>query len=83
MPGIVENSCGTPPELLADIMSKGIYLSGGGSLLRGLDLVIQEEIKMPTRLVEDPITAVALGTGKVLSEIKYLKRVTVTPRLER
>ena len=59
----------TPPELLADIMAKGIYLVGGGSLLRGLDILIQEEVKIPTKIIEDPMTAMVRGAGMVLENL--------------
>ncbi|PIU41617.1 MAG: rod shape-determining protein [Candidatus Omnitrophica bacterium CG07_land_8_20_14_0_80_42_15] len=72
----------TPPELSADLIERGIILAGGGSLLKGLDRLIQEETGLPVHLAEDSLTAVALGTGKVLSEIHYLKKVVVIPKGE-
>jgi len=65
----------TPPELLADIMSNGIYLSGGGSLLRGLDTLISKETKMPCKIIDDPLTAVVRGAGIALENIDTLSEV--------
>ncbi len=73
----------TPPELLADVMTNGIYLSGGGSLLRGLDTLIQKETKIPTKIIEDPMTAVVRGAGMVLENLDELEEVLVeTEELE-
>lgn len=72
----------TPPELAADLIEHGIVMAGGGSLLRGLDKLISEETGLPVHIAEDPITAVALGTGKILDEIRYLKKVVVPVRHE-
>lgn len=72
----------TPPELAADLIEHGIVMAGGGSLLRGLDKLISEETGLPVHIAEDPLTAVACGTGKVLDEIRYLKKVTVPIKSE-
>lgn len=65
----------TPPELAADIMDRGIMMAGGGSLLRNLDLLIADETGMPVHLAEDPLSCVALGTGKVLEDAQILRRI--------
>ncbi len=65
----------TPPELVADIMQKGIIIAGGGSLVRGLDKVIANQTDMPVRMMEDPLTAVVRGTGIVLEDIDKLQDV--------
>jgi rod shape-determining protein MreB len=65
-----------PPELAADLVDRGLVLAGGGALLRGLDKCLREETGLPVHVAEDPLSAVAEGTGKVLQEISFLKRVT-------
>jgi rod shape-determining protein MreB and related proteins len=72
----------TPPELSADLIERGIMLAGGGALLRGLDKILSDETGLPVHVADDPLTAVVLGTGNVLNEIKYLKRVVVTQKPE-
>lgn len=73
----------TPPELLADVMTNGIYLAGGGALLEGLDTLIQKETRIPTKIIEDPMTAVVRGAGMVLENLDDLHEVLVeTGQLE-
>ena len=67
----------TPPELLADIMARGIHLSGGGALLRQFAVLIGKETKIPTKVVEDPLTAVVRGAGLVLENLDELSDVIV------
>jgi len=67
----------TPPELIADIMSRGIVMVGGGGLLRGLDKLLEEETKMPIKVEEDPLTTVARGTGIILEDIEKLREILV------
>ena len=66
----------TPPELAADIVDKGVVVAGGGSLIKGLDILLRESTGLPITLAEDPLSAVALGAGKLLSDHKLLKKVT-------
>ncbi len=68
----------TPPELAADIVDKGIVLSGGGALLRGLDEVLRAATSLPVIVAEDPLCCVALGTGRALEEIRRLRNVLTT-----
>ena len=72
----------TPPELSSDLIEHGIVMAGGGSLLRGLDKLISEETGLPVHVADDPLTAVAKGTGKVLDEIPYLRKLTVPIKSE-
>ncbi len=73
----------TPPELAADIMEKGLVLTGGGALLAGMDKRVRDETGMPVNIAENPLDCVAIGTGKVLEELHLLKRVLVSTRRNR
>jgi rod shape-determining protein MreB and related proteins len=68
----------TPPELAADIVDKGIVLTGGGSLLANLDQVLREETGLPVSIADDPLSCVALGTGRVLENAKVMRHVLTT-----
>jgi rod shape-determining protein MreB len=73
----------TPPELSADLIDRGIVLAGGGALLRGLDKLLAEETGLPVHVAENPVTAVALGVGKGLDDIRYLRsRIAISGRAE-
>ena len=67
----------TPPELAADIVDKGIVLTGGGALLPGLDDLLRQETKLPVVVADNPLACVVLGTGKVLDELALLKKVAI------
>ena len=69
-----------PPELSADLVDRGIVMAGGGSLLRGIDRLVAEETGLPVHIADDPLTAVAEGTGRVLQELQFLKRVASSSR---
>ena len=64
----------TPPELSADIIEKGIVLTGGGALLNGLDELLQDELKVPVKKAENPLSCVAEGTGIMLDKLNYIDR---------
>jgi rod shape-determining protein MreB len=67
----------TPPELSADIVDRGIMLTGGGSLLKDLDVRLREETKLPITITEDPLSTVVLGSGKALDNISILREVAI------
>jgi rod shape-determining protein MreB len=67
----------TPPELSADISDRGIVLTGGGALLKNLDKRIREETGLPVSIAEDPLASVCLGTGKMLTDFKLLRRIAI------
>jgi rod shape-determining protein MreB len=68
----------TPPELSADIMDKGIIITGGGSLLRNLDRRLREETGLPISYAEDPLASVVLGTGAMLTDMDLLRKISIT-----
>ena len=67
----------TAPELAADIVDKGIVLTGGGALLSNLDFVLRHATGLPVSIADDPLTCVALGTGRALEEMKTLKNLLI------
>ena len=72
---VMETLSKTPPELAADIYNTGIYLAGGGSMLRGLDKRLSRKTDLPVYVTEDPLRAVVRGTGVALKELKKYKNV--------
>jgi rod shape-determining protein MreB and related proteins len=67
----------TPPELSADIVNKGIVLTGGGSLLKNLDKRLREETGLPVSMADDPLASVVLGTGKMLNDFNFLRKISI------
>ena len=67
----------TPPELSADIVDRGIVLTGGGSLLKNLDKRLREETGLPLAMAEDPLSSVVLGAGKMLSDFNLLRKISI------
>ena len=73
----------TPPEILADVLEQGIVLVGGGALIVGLDQLIRTTFKVPVYLAEDPLTAVARGTGIAVEDIDFYKELLIVPEYDR
>jgi rod shape-determining protein MreB len=67
----------TPPELAADIVDRGIYLTGGGALLKNLDILLNQETGLPIKIADDPLSTVVLGSGRALDNLSILKEVMV------
>lgn len=67
----------TPPEILSDIMHRGIHLAGGGALMKGFAKVLEEEVKMPVYIADDPLTCVVRGTGIILEKLETFKEVLI------
>lgn len=67
----------TPPEILSDIMHRGIILVGGGALIQGLDTLLESTLKIPVYVVDDPLSAVARGTGIILDDLEYYKDILI------
>ena len=70
-----------PPELAADLVDRGIMLAGGGALLRGVDRLLAEETGLPVHIADDPLSAVAEGTGRVLNELQFLEKISASNRV--
>lgn len=70
----------TPPELAADLIERGIVLSGGGASIKNLDKLLSDSTNMPVYIAEDPLESVVKGTGKVLEELERLKPVLIKKR---
>jgi rod shape-determining protein MreB len=69
-----------PPELSADLVDRGLVMAGGGSLLRGIDRLVAGETGLPVHLADDPMSAVAEGTGRVLEQLEFVKRIANNPK---
>ncbi len=67
----------TPPEILSDIMHRGIHLAGGGALIKGFAKVLEEEVKMPVYIADDPLTCVVRGTGIILEKLEKFKDILI------
>ncbi|MEK9185133.1 MAG: rod shape-determining protein, partial [Patescibacteria group bacterium] len=67
----------TPPEILGDVMRRGIYLVGGGALIKGIDRLINNFLKIPIYIAEDPLTAIARGTGIILEDMEKYKEMLI------
>ena len=75
--GVKKTLEATPPELAADVMERGIVLTGGGALLKNLDRVISDETNMPVFIAEEPLDCVAIGTGKALDNFELIKKMQI------
>ncbi len=67
----------TPPEILSDIMHRGIHLAGGGALIRGFKEVLEEEVNIPVYVADDPLTSVVRGTGIILEKINEYRDILI------
>jgi len=67
----------TPPEMVADIMRRGIYVFGGGALIKGLDTLLSSVLKIPVHVTDDPLTAVARGTGIIVENLSTFEEVLI------
>ena len=73
----------SPPELVGDLMERGIYLSGGGSLLRGIDVLMAREIGVPVHITDDPLTTVVRGTGIIIENLDTLRPILLNEKIPR
>jgi rod shape-determining protein MreB len=73
----------TPPEILSDVLEQGVVLVGGGALIEGLDQLIRTTFKVPVYVAEDPLTAVARGTGIAVEDVDFYKELLMVPQYDR
>ena len=67
----------TPPEILSDVMHRGVHLVGGGALIKGLDTLLSATLKIPVYIAEDPLTAIARGTGIILEDLEKYQDILI------
>ena len=74
---VLDALAGTPPELSADIVDRGIVMTGGGSMLKNLDIRLREETGVPLAMAEEPLSSVVLGAGQMLNDFNLLRKISI------
>ena len=74
---VLDALAGTPPELSADIVDRGIVMTGGGSMLKNLDIRLREETGVPLAMAAEPLSSVVLGAGQMLNDFNLLRKISI------